>query len=271
MLRFGASLTCFLSCAALAQSPAPAPVTLRASYDTYAAGIHLAEVEAGIGIGPWSYQLSLAYHTTGMVGLFARGHQFDHVNGTWSGLRATPLRFVGEGTWRGIDRRVDIEYHDGKPVIRRLVPPNDAEREPVPDALQANTIDTLSALAELIKVVGATGRCETAVRTYDGRRASDIEAHTVGEEVLEPTARSSFAGTALRCDFSGRMLAGFMFGEDGERAGKPMHGSAWLAPLSAGGPPLPVRIAFETKWFGEATVYLTGTAPADDLKVVRNN
>ena len=254
-----------LPCAAFAQ----APVSVHASYDTYAAGMHVAEVETGLSFGPWTYQMNLGYHTTGIAGLFSRGHQFDVVDGAWRGLQAKPSRFVGEGSWRGVDRQAEIEYQNGKPIIRHLEPPNDAEREPVPDTLQANTVDTLSALAELIRVVDMTGRCETAVRTYDGRRAVEIEAHTAGEEVLEPTGRSSFAGKTLRCDFSGRMLAGFLFGDDRGRDGRPMHGSAWLAPVVPGGPKLPVRLAFQTRWFGDATMYLTGIGPA--VKVSRGN
>jgi hypothetical protein len=109
------------------------------------------------------------------------------------------------------------------------------------------------------------------VRTYDGRRTVEIEAHTVGDEVLEPTNRSSFSGKTLRCDFSGRMLAGFLFGDDRERDSKPMHGSAWLAPVAAGGTPLPVRMTFQTRWFGDATMYLTGIGPGADLQIAKGN
>lgn len=267
MLRYGtALLSLLLPGAAFAQTPA----SLHASYDTYAAGLHVAEVETGFSFGQWSYQMHLGYHTTGMVGFLFGGHQYDLVNGSWQGNHAEPSRFVGKGSWRGIDRQADIDYQDGKPLIRQLVPPNDAEREPVPDALQAHTIDTLSALAELIRAVQSTGRCEATAHTYDGRRAVEIEAHTVGEEVLAPTNRSSFAGKALRCDFSGRMLAGFLFGDNRERDSKPMHGSAWLAPVAAG-PPVPVRMAFETRWFGEATMYLTGIGPGADVKIAQGN
>lgn len=215
--------------------------------------------------------MDLRYHTTGVAGVFVRGHQFDVVSGNWHALRAQPFRFVGEGSWRGIDRQTEIDYQDGKPVLRQLIPPNNFEREPVPDGLQANTVDTLSALAELVRVVDATGRCEAAVRTYDGRRAVDIEAHTVGEEMLESTSRSSFAGRALRCDFSGRMLAGFLFGDDRERESRPMHGSAWLGPIIAGGPRLPVRMTFETRWFGDATMYLTEVRSGSGVKVARGD
>lgn len=261
MRRCGAGLIgLLLPCAAFAQARSEPPA-MQIRYATYAAGLRVAEVESGFQFGPFSYQMTLGYHTTGLVGFLFRGHQLDQVDGAWQGRRAEPSLFVGKGEWRGMNRLAEIEYRQGSPVIRALVPPNIDEREPVPEALQAGSIDTLSALAELIHVVAQTGRCETAVRTYDGRRAVEIEAHTVGEEWLEATGRSSFAGKALRCDFSGRMLSGFKFGDDRERDGRPMHGSAWLAPVVAGGSPLPVRMAFETRWFGDAVMYLTGVGP----------
>lgn len=243
--------------AALAQVPS-VPPAMQLRYETYAAGVPVAQVESGLRFGPWTYQMTLGYHTTGLVGFLFRGHQLDQVDGTWQGRRAEPSLFVGRGEWRGVNRLAEIGYRQGSPMVRALVPPNTDEREAVPEALRAGSIDTLSALAELIRVVAQTGRCETAVRTYDGRRAVEIEAHTVGEEVLEPSGRSSFAGRALRCDFSGRMLSGFKFGDDRARDGRPMHGSAWLAPVVDGGSPLPVRLSFETRWFGDAVMYLTG-------------
>ena len=109
------------------------------------------------------------------------------------------------------------------------------------------------------------------MRTYDGRRAVEIEAHTAGVELLETSSRSSFAGKTLRCDFSGRMLSGFKFGDDREHDSKPMQGSAWLAPVVAGGPPLPVRMTFETRWFGDAIMYLTGISPGSGAQVAQGN
>ena len=296
MQRCGTGLIgLLLPCAALAQTPSASPpsaaslpsetahpaaavhpallppIALHTSYDTYAAGIHVATVDTGFSFGPWNYQMNMAWHTTGMVGLLFRGHQFDHVNGSWHGTDAAPSEFVGQGEWRGQQRLAEIGYQRGMPVIHQLEPPNVKEREQVPDSLQFDTIDTLSALAQLLHIVAETGRCDTMAHTYDGRRAVEIEAHTVGEETLEATNRSSFSGKALRCGFSGRLLAGFKFDDDRTRDSKPMHGSAWLAPVVAGGPPLPVRMAFETRWFGDAVMYLTGTGPGADLKVAVGN
>jgi hypothetical protein len=234
------------------------PTSLHVSYGTYAAGLEVAKVVAGFGLGPYSYQMNLSYQTTGLVGLLNRGHQLSTVSGTWHGVQPVPAQFFGEGVWRGQHRIAQIDYAHGLPIVRQLVPPNEVERESVPDSLRENAIDTLSALMELIRNVGNSGRCETNVRTFDGRRATEITASTIGEEMLERTGRSSFVGLALRCDFAGRLLAGVKFGDDRDEDSKTMHGSAWLAPPIAGAPRVPVRMTFETRWFGDATMYLTG-------------
>lgn len=246
--------------AAAAQHPA----SLQLSYETYAAGLHVAGVETELHLGPAKYRMDLKYHTTGLVGALFHGHQSDRVDGVWRGGRAVPSHFRGEGWWRGIDRLTEIEYLNGRPMVRDLIPPNAEEREEVPEKIRENTVDTLTALVQLLRAVADTGRCELTVRTFDGRRATEIEAHTVGQETLEPTSRSSFSGRALHCDFSGRLLAGFKHGDTKETESKPLHGSAWLAPVAAGGPALPVRMAFETRWFGDATMYLTTIGPASD-------
>lgn len=240
------------------------PASIHLDYETYAAGVHVAGVEAGLQMGPLAYRMDLGFHTTGMVGLLFRGHQLDRVDGVWRAGQVAPSKFRGEGYWRGTDRLTEIEYANRDPVVRHLTPPNADEREDVPDKIREKTIDTLSALVQLIRAVRETGRCELTVRTFDGRRATEIEAHTVGQETLDSSSRSSFSGKALRCDFSGRMLAGFKLGDAKAAESRPLHGSAWLAPVAAGGPPLPVRMAFETRWFGDATMYLTTVTPASE-------
>lgn len=256
-MRFaGTSLLGFLL---LMPRAAPAQVTgpVEATYEVYAAGFHVAEVQATIDIAPRRYDMQLAYHTTGIVGFFHHGHQFNEVIGTWSGGAPHPQEFEATGTWGGNDRVTQIIYRHDDPLIERLVPPQDTEREPVPPALQQNAVDSLSALVLLMRRVQDTGRCEASVHTYDGRRASEISARTAGEQMLPQTSLSSWAGTALRCDFVGRMLAGFKYGEDTPEDRRPLHGAAWLAPIVPGAPPVPVRMEFETRWFGDAAMYLT--------------
>jgi len=227
------------------------------TYATYAAGLEVMQMRAFFGLGPWNYHIDLDYHTTGLVGLFYRGRQVNTVRGVWQDGGAAPLEFFGEGIWHGQQRRTLIAYEHGLPQVRELQPPQESEREPVPTDLQLNTMDTLSALAQLMRRVEHDQGCDTEVHTYDGRRVLDVIARTGGPDSLAPTGRSMFSGATLRCDFEGRELAGFLIGEDDPEHRSPLHGSAWLAPLLPGAPPLPVRIAFQTRWFGMATMYLT--------------
>lgn len=241
--------------------PAPAPAQeapeLQTSYDMYAAGFHVAQMHASFGVGPRDYRVQLAYHTTGLVSVFHRGHQLSTVAGTWDADQPQPLEFRSTGVWQGQDKVTLIDYLHGLPLIRRLIPPQTAEREPVPLSLQRNAVDSLSAMALLIRRVRDTGRCEASVRTFDGNRAGEITAHTSGEDILAPTSRSIFSGKTLRCDFLGQMLAGFLHVDSSPYDRRPLHGSAWLARLDPREPPVPVKMEFETHWFGNATMYLT--------------
>lgn len=240
---------------------------LRASYNLYAAGFHVMSLAAAFDVGPHSYQVSLAYHSTGVVSLFHHGHQLSTVVGTWDGGRPQPQEFQSVGVWQGEDKVTLMDYLHGQPLIRSLIPPQDKERELVPVSLQQNSVDSLSALALLIRRVTETGRCDASVHTFDGNRASEITAHTVGEEILAPDEHSVFSGKTLRCDFIGQMLAGFLFQDSSTYDRRPLHGTAWLASMRPDEPPVPVRMQFETHWFGDATMYMTqfGQTPSTEV------
>ncbi len=227
-------------------------------YQLYVHGLRIGRLEAGLDLHPGQYHIEVAFRTFGLVGWLFRGHQLDTAEGRIVQSRPEPLRFSGLGFWHNAPRRVVIDYVGGQPVVRELEPPNEDERESVPPALQANTIDTLSAMVLLIRHIAETGRCDTDVDTFDGRRNVQFTAHTTGEEALEATRRSTFQGSALRCDFDGKLLAGFRLEDLADERIKSRHGTAWFAPVVPGGPLLPVRIQFETTWFGDATMYLIG-------------
>lgn len=248
--------------AAAAQAAAMpvADMPVHMTFAAYAAGLNVLNFDAELALSSTGYQLVISSRTTGMVGAFVNGHDISEVQGVWQGLRAMPQRFASHGNFRGTERRLLIDYIDGNPVIRTLLPPPDEEREPVPPDMQRNTIDSLSAITGLVRDVAGSGRCDGDATTFDGRRVAHIVVHTVGQVALEPTSRSSFSGPALECDFEGRQLAGFVRDVDRATLEKPQVGKAWLAQVVPGGPPLPVRLSFHTRFFGQATMYLTSAA-----------
>ncbi len=225
-------------------------------YAAYAAGLNVLRLDVDFALTPRDYRVHLAYRTAGTVGFLIRAEQDTVVDGAFAGDRPVPRRFYSSGILRGSPRVTQIDYPKGQPEIRTLTPPNEEERETVPPADQAGTIDSLSAMARLLRQVNASGRCDGHSRTYDGRRLAELSARTIGPETLEPTGRSSFSGPALRCDFEGRQLAGFKLDGDRAKAQQPRRGSAWFAATAPGGPLIPVRMQFETDAIGSLTMYL---------------
>lgn len=233
-----------------------APVKL--AYSAYADGLNVMDMQASLAMSPQSYRLQVSYHLTGMVGLLVHADATTTVDGRFHGEAAEPRELFSSGHMHGESRVTQIDWQNGKPVLSQLVPPVDEERDPVPVEQQLHTIDSLSAMAGLLRRLSDTGKCEGVATTFDGRRLSQIDVRTIGEEVLKPTGRSSFQGAALRCDFEGRQLAGFIHDADEAVLRRPQRGSAWFARLAPGSPLVPVRITFETRQFGAATMYLTG-------------
>lgn len=225
-------------------------------YEAYAGGVNVIDMEADFAVDPTRYHVVIEYKAVGALGLFSNSHQKTSVDGHFAGGRPVPERFYSSGVLRGENRLTQIDYSGGQPTIRQMAPPNEKEREAVAPAAQANTVDTLSAMAQLINQVNTTRRCEGTLMTFDGRRLATLSARTLGEQPLEKTGRSSYAGPTLRCEFTGRQLGGFKMDEDRAVQEKVQQGTAWFAALTPGGPLVPVRIAFRTKWFGEATMYL---------------
>jgi hypothetical protein len=229
---------------------------IQVSYGAYAAGLNVVNMDAAFDVTPTRYRVHLVYNTVGTFGFVIRGHQDTTVEGQFVAGRAAPERFYSTGVMRGAPRLTAMDYVGGNPVLRQLAPPTEHEREPVPPELQRGTIDTLSAMAQLVRQVNETGRCDGRALMFDGRRLAELSARTVGQEFLPPTSLSNYSGNALHCDFDGRQLAGFMLDEDRERLQRPQHGSAWFAAITPGGKLIPVRISFRTRWFGDATMYL---------------
>ena len=247
----------------IAASPAAAQqAPLHLAYAAYFSGIQVAELRADVGIQPQTYRMQLSFNLVGAAAAMFRAQGSSKVDGRFQGAKALPRELFSSGSGGGKNRVVQIDYQGDHPVITQLQPPLEPEREPVPAAEQVNTIDSLSAMAVLIHQVWTTGRCESDVKTFDGRWMSEIVVKTVGEEALEQTTRSSFNGKALRCDIEGHQLAGFWRDTDEATLHKPHRASVWFAQTAAAAKPVPVRIEIETRGFGSATLYLTeGAAP----------
>lgn len=252
-MRSAAAWRCATAALLLAPAAAPAGEAQHLHYVAYSTGLRVVDVMADFDLGVQDYAVTLSVHTIGLFGAVVHGATESRVHGRWSGAAASPDAYDTRGLWRGKQIHVAMSYAGGRPTVTTLEPAATEEREAVPPPLWADTIDNLSAMAALLHDVAVSGRCDGRRRVFDGRRLSEV---TAGTEVLPETDRSVFRGPALRCDFTGTLLAGFRYEDDRARAARPQHGAAWFAPLRHGGAPLPVRVRFATPFFGDAMLYL---------------
>jgi hypothetical protein len=240
-----------------ASSPA-AP--LRLSYVLYGHGFHVMDVDADVELTPAGYRISLHNRTAGLVGVLVHTDVTSIAVGRFDGARAQPSGFTSSGQSRGAQRVARIAYPDGVPQVLELTPV-DHDRDPVAASATIGSIDALSAVAALVHAVDQTGQCDGEARIFDGLRLSTLQARTIGEQALPPSSNSPYAGPALRCDFTGRQIGGFLHNADAARLHRPQQGSAWLARPIPGGPRLPIRVTFENPRFGRATLFLTRVVP----------
>jgi hypothetical protein len=250
---------------ALAQAPA---VPIETHFEMYAAGIHVANIDTEYAIGVREYQMHTEYHTTGLVSLFNHGHSDQTVNGLLTPTAVRPGRLFIHGEWRGEPRLADIEFSSGTPAVLQLAPADTQDRGPVPQAMLTGSIDNLSAMVNLMRTVGATGGCNISVRAFDGHKVTDFETRTGGMDTLQPSYGSIFSGPAMRCDFVGSVIAGAK--RDDPADARATHGSTWLARLTPGALPQPVRMSFESRWFGNAVMYLMASGPVPGAVVARS-
>lgn len=242
-------------------STAVAADAAQLNYSIYVLGLPVADAVLRVDMAATTYQVTLRFHTTGIADVFAGDRLEEHSAGLFDDGQPEPRDYVSNGRLHGRDRLVTMTWHDGVPTIGAITPPNAAEREDVPAALLGHTMDPLDAIVFLLHQVDRNGRCEGSARAYDGRRLQALDAHTDGEEDIGPSGRSSFAGHTLRCQFTDRTLAGFRTGAGRDEDTRVHRGTIWLARILPGAQQLPVRASVETRWLGDAMIYLTSVAP----------
>lgn len=240
--------------------PPSATVPIRLSYALYGHGFHVMDVEADVTLTEAGYAISLHNHSAGLLGVLMHTDVTSMASGRFDGVQAQPSGFSSAGLSRGAQRSTRITYQDGAPSVQ-VLQPVDPDRDPVAPAATAHSIDTLSAIAALVRNVARTSRCDGQALLFDGLRLSTLEARTAGEQTVPQNPKSPYAGAALRCDFTGMQIGGFLHGTDQASVRRPQQGTAWLAAPMPGMPRLPIRIVFDNPRFGAATLFLIKAAP----------
>ena len=231
--------------------------SLAMQYEGFAHGLLVLRLAGTLTMADSGYTGHLAIHTAGMINWLSHMDNQSDVHGHFAGADPVPDHYASAGTARGNYKTIDIAYPHGNPAIEQQTPFPDPSRTTVPIDQTAGAIDDLSAIALLVRRVGDTSNCDGSLKLFDGRRLTTLTAHTVGTETITPSSRSRYGGIAIRCDFEGTRTAGFLKADDEAQQRRPHHGSAWLAPIVPGAPPVPLRVTFDNKVLGAVTLYLT--------------
>ncbi len=252
-----------LACLALlAALPAHAS-SWTATYELHAAGLRALEAVFIFDVDGPNYRVEVQTRSRGLVGLFASSNQLTVVEGMWQGDQARPRRYRANGTFRGEPRVVAMDWRpDGQPVIAVLEPTNAAEtREDVAPNLLSGTVDALTGIAQLSRVVAETGRCESRTRLFDARRLTQVTVRTAGIEPVPNGAGAGLQGQALRCVLETRLLGGLRADQDQTRAREPVQTTAWIGRVAENAPPVPFRIELASRWWGRMQATLVRMEP----------
>jgi hypothetical protein len=173
-----------------------------------------------------------------------------------------PEVYRNDGQWLGSSRSVKLSYGESGPISAELNPSaNEDEREAVPTALWAGTVDPLSLVLAVNRKAEAESPCSVSVPVFDGRRRYNLHLEALGTETLKASSYSSYAGPALKCRVIWERLAGESHNPTWVQRRPPLT-TAWLAQFGRSHLWLPVRLETESG-IGHVVGHMTGIAPAN--------
>ncbi|MEQ9638694.1 MAG: DUF3108 domain-containing protein [Alphaproteobacteria bacterium] len=233
------------------------------SYNLYAAGLPVAELDAEVELTGSSYRVASDLRTVGLADMRVGWRAAQVSDGRLVNGSAHPSRFASDGTWRDQPRRTEIKYSAAGAVDLDLTPSADDDlHPPVSPAQRAGTVDFMSAMVELTFADSPAAACAGSRAIFDGRRRYDMVLVADREETLPKLRHNIYAGTALRCRVELRRVAGFAAEADGFEVPETLY--VWLARDAGSGLVMPVKLQAATG-FGTAEIHLSRVT-SDDFR-----
>ena len=211
-------------------------------YELWAGGLHALTFETKLTSDAPLYQVDLAVRTEGFIGRMFPFTMQARTRGEkkLDGLR--PQHFGTRSRWKGNDRRVSLRYGaDGSLTTEVVPPPEDDNRDPVPQAQRRGTLDPMSAILAMIEATSRTGQCSARIPVFDGRRRYDLVLRHIGPAELKPTTYSVYSGPVTECRAGFKRVAGFWNSRRFEER-RLNEVRVFIAPVLDGAPPVPVRV-----------------------------
>ncbi len=230
---------------------------LSLQYEAYLSGFHSGSVAVTAEISARRYDLTADLKSRGFIHLLIRYAAHAESRGRLTESRVLADRHRADTTWMREPRWVQNDYKVDGSVTNATDPTAEQDdRDPVPTALMAQTLDPLSAVLHLVRGAGTNGatRCKDRVPVFDGRRRYDLVVSAGGTETIDGP---EYSGPAIRCDVRLERITGFSRDPWLPRSKTPKVSHVWIAELAPDLPPQVVRIEADTG-LGTAVLKLTG-------------
>jgi len=232
-----------------------APTSLEVDYKIALGGFDFGSADIKAEIGGSEYELDAFIKTEGIAEQFFETTFALASQGSFSGNRVKPARFVSTYVDADSTRRVELTYpRSGAPIMAA----EPAYEDGFGPHVQLNDIlmtqDPISAL--LLPVRSATASpCDRSLPLFDGRRRYDLQLREDGMMEMND-GESGYNGPVMRCTVGMLPVSGYerktliklLAREDSIRV--------WLAPLEGSDVWVPVRLTLRTP-FGGAVMRAT--------------
>ncbi|HQY43572.1 MAG TPA: DUF3108 domain-containing protein [Paracoccaceae bacterium] len=154
--------------------PAAADQKDAAVFDISIRGITAATLSISGAVKGKSYAASGVLKSSGVLGMLKRIRYDASVNGTLTGGRFTPARYLEKADTGKRQSEAVMTYRRGVPQVKSYSPPRPPAKGDIDPATQGGTVDPLTALYAVLRDVPATEACKLKVFLFDGRRRSQV-------------------------------------------------------------------------------------------------
>lgn len=220
-------------------------------YQVYKGGFHALSLEAELARDTRNYQIDFVAKTEGIIGLI-----YPYL------LKGTSRGLIGEESLMPKGYEIYSETRSKK-RLRRLIYQEDgtveAETQPARDLKKlkleeaVGRLDPVSAMLAIIQHLSETGKCEGRFEVSDGKRRYDLVPEDLGKTRV-PKGYGIFEGEGHLCRITMETYSGFE--TEKQQARIPPKIDVWLAPVTPGGQPVPVRL-FGSSTFGAVIAHLS--------------
>jgi Protein of unknown function (DUF3108) len=241
-----------LAAPSLRADPLAGPIELH--YDVYGGGFRLLSLSIAVEQSAAAYRVVGSFRTRGIADLFASLTMRAETQGRIADGVPLPTRHRVDGTSRGRERHLSIEFLPRQEPLVEIDPPDPEKRTPIPPGQLVGTVDTMTGLLQLSRALAAGGDCARRVPVFDGRRRFDLVLTDLGTRELKRSGYSFYEGPAHLCHVRQERIGGFVL-HDTEDKNRADQGDVWIAAVLPDTLPVPVRIEFNSGW-GRSILHL---------------